>query len=93
MPSLGSTARAGLLGGRRERLGLAARADERALGRGQPQRPVGDRAGAEARLGDDAVLDAQRAGDGAHGVVAVARRDLGEARAPARRRRPGSAPR
>ena len=83
MPSLGSTAArassaaaASASGSQREP--TSARSAAR-----QPQRPVGDRAGAEAGLGDDAALDPQRAGDGAHGVVAVARRDLGEARAPA----------
>ena len=82
MPSLGSTAARAASAAAAQRLGLAARAGQRPLGGGQAQRPVGDGAGAEARLADDAALDAQRAGDGAHRVVAVARRDLGEARRP-----------
>ena len=83
MPSLGSTAARAAVGRRRERLGLAASAGERSLRGGQPQRPIGHRARAEARLGDHTALDAQRAGDGADRVVAVARSDFGEARAPA----------
>ena len=83
MPSLGSTAPRAAADAAASAVGLAARARERGLGCRQPQRPIGDRARADARLGDHAVLDAQRARDRAHGVVAVARSDLGEARAPA----------
>ena len=83
MPSLGSTARARLAGRRRERLGLAAGA-RRARARRRGSR-TGRSATAPAPSRASATtpsVDAQRAGDGAHGVVAVARRDLGEARRP-----------
>ena len=83
MPSLGSTAPRASPAAAARASGSQRVAHERALGGGQPQRPVGHRAGAEARLGDDAVGDPQRTGDGAHGVVAMAGRNLGEARAPA----------